>query len=190
MALFSMMEILDLLIMTAALGYVFMSYIPQPRTQYMLTGKRLGFNWDDFKFAIYVTAPAVVLHELMHKFVALWLGVKSATFSAWYFGLFLGIFLKVIHSPFILFAPGYVSIASGTPPLVMSLTAFAGPATNLGLFVLAWFVVTRKKKMSKNEAMFWYLTKQINLFLFFFNMIPFPPLDGSKVFGGLWNAFF
>lgn len=187
MALISVLEILDLLVMTAALGYVFMTYIPKSRTPYQIVHER-GFSWEDFFFAIKVTAPAIVLHELMHKFVALLLGLK-AVFHAWYFGLFLGIFLKWIGSPFILFAPGYVSMGKSSP-LLMSLTAFAGPATNLLLFLIAAGILNYATHLTKGQALFLYLTKQINLFLFIFNMLPIPPLDGSKVFYGLYKAFF
>lgn len=188
MALLSLREIFDLLVMIAALGYIFMSSIPKPRTPYQLVMER-GFSWEDFKFAVYVTGPAIVLHELMHKFVALLVGLKEAVFHAWYFGLFIGIFLKVIHSPFILFAPGYVSM-SDSSPLIMALTAFAGPAMNLVLYLVALLILHRKKSLTRMQAMFLYLTKQINLFLFIFNMLPIPPLDGSKVFYGLFKAIF
>ena len=188
MALLTIKEIFDLVVMTAALGYVFMSYIPKPRTPYQIASQH-GFSWEDFKFAVYVTAPAIVLHELMHKFVALAVGLKEAVFHAWYFGLFIGIFLKLIGSPFILFAPGYVSMSEGSP-LVTALTAFAGPGTNLLLFLIAGLILNRKTKLTKNQAILLYLTKQINLFLFIFNMLPIPPLDGSKVFYGLFKAFF
>lgn len=189
MVLFTLREIVDLVIMIAALGYVFMSYIPKPITRHDVFSRGRGFQWEDFKFAIYVTAPAIVLHELMHKFVALSLGVKDAVFQAWYFGLFLGIFLKLIHSPLILFAPGYVSFST-TSYAVTTITAFAGPAMNLLLFFLAKMVLERKSRLTKQQALLLYLTKQINLFLFVFNMLPIPPLDGSKVFYGLYKLAF
>jgi Zn-dependent protease len=188
MVLFALRELLDLLVMTLALGYVFMQSIPRTRSIYQNFRENGWFNWENYKFAIYVAAPAVVLHELMHKFVALWLGL-TAVFHAWYFGLFLGLFLKIINSPLILFAPGYVSISETTPSL-MAITAFAGPATNLVLFFIAWLILDRARHLSQKQAIFLYMTKQINLFLFIFNMLPIPPLDGSKVIFGLFQALF
>ena len=186
MAFFTFNELLDLVIMTFALGYIFMAYIKRPQKYSdLLTGK--VFNWDDFKFALIVTAPAVVLHELAHKFAGLAMGLTSI-FHASYFGLGLGVILRVFSSPFIVFIPGYVSI-SGATPLQSALTAFMGPFMNLLLFSIAYLVLQRKRKMTQNQAIFWYLTKQINLFLFFFNMIPLPPFDGSKVFAGLFGLF-
>jgi Zn-dependent protease len=188
MVLFTFREIFDLLVMTLALGYVFMHSIPKPRTPYQMLTEWKGFDWESFKFAIYVTAPAIVLHEMMHKFVALFFGLK-AVFHAWYFGLFLGIFLKIVHSPLILFAPGYVSISDATP-LLSAVTAFAGPAMNLILYLVAWLILERAPRLTQKQAIFFHLTKQINLFLFIFNMLPIPPLDGSKVFYGLFQTLF
>jgi len=68
-----------------------------------------------------------------NKFVALGFGL-SATFHASYFGLSLGVFLRLIHSPFIIFVPGFVSITGGTP-LQYSIIAAAGPLMNLILWL-------------------------------------------------------
>ena len=42
-----------------------------------------------------------------------------------------------------------------------------------------------KNKLNRNQTIFWGLTKQINIFLFIFNMLPIPPLDGFSVFRNL-----
>ena len=183
MVLFTLREIIDLVIMSGALGYIFMTYIPR---QHSYLAQTQQFNWEDFKLALYITVPAIMLHELMHKFIALALGVKDAIFHASYFGLFLGVFLKLIHSPFIMFVPGYVAI-TGASALQNTLTAFAGPAANLLLFAGAKIMLDRKKRLTRNQALLLYLTKQINLFLFIFNMLPIPPFDGSKVFAGIYT---
>jgi Zn-dependent protease len=187
MVLFTLRELFDLILMTVVLGYIFLPSIQRPRAITEMFTARL-FNWQDFRFALIVTAPAVVLHELMHKFAALFLGL-AATFHASYFGLGLGLFLRVIQSPFIVFIPGYVSI-SAAPPLASAFTAFMGPLTNLMLFCVAALVLKRAKKLKRNHIIFLALTKQINLFLFLFNMIPIPPFDGSHVVSGLFQAFF
>jgi Zn-dependent protease len=187
MAIITFTEIFHMVIMTVVLGYIFMSYIRRPKTVYDLTLG--GFDFDDFKLAIIVTAPAVILHELAHKFVALSYGL-NATFKAWFFGLALGVILKLFHSPIIIIAPGFVEISQGASNLVYALIAFAGPAINLILFLISSYVLSQKKRMTRNEAMVWYLTKQINIFLFIFNMLPIPPLDGSKVYVNLFKAIF
>lgn len=187
MVLFTFKELFDLVLMTVVLGYIFLPSIQRPRAITEMFNTR-ALNWQDFRFAILVTAPAVVLHELMHKFAALFLGL-AATFHASYFGLGLGILLRLVQSPFIVFVPGYVSI-SAAPPLASAFTAFMGPLTNLLLFCIATLMLKHAKKLKRNHALMLALTKQINLFLFLFNMIPIPPFDGFHVANGLFQTFF
>ncbi len=189
MAIITFMEIVRLVIMTAALGYIFMHFIKSPRTIDSVLEPRKGFNWQDFKFAAIVTAPGIILHEMGHKFVGMAMGIKTEFFAS-YFGLFLGMFLKWIGSPFIIFAPGYVSLTGTITDLQRFLTSFAGPFMNLALFFIAHLILDRKKSLTRNQAIALYLTKQINLFLFIFNMIPFPPFDGYGVFSSLFRMLF
>ena len=184
------MEVVRLLIMTAALGYIFMDYIKSPSTpsSQLISGKT-GFDWENFRFAALVTAPGIILHEMGHKFVGLFLGVKTEFFAS-YFGLFLGVFLKWISSPFIIFAPGYVSLSGTLTYLQSFLTSLAGPFMNLVLFVIAYFILTRKKVLTRNQAVVLHMTKQINLFLFLFNLIPLPPFDGYTIFTSLFHLIF
>ena len=189
MAFIEIKEILDLIVVTIALGYIFSAYIKRPKTELELVYPRFGLSWDDFKFAVIVTAPAVLLHELAHKFVAIALGL-TATFKAFYAGLGIGVFLRVINSPLIILAPGYVVIPPSTSNLAVFLTALSGPLTNLLLFFLAGYILNNKRKLTRNQAIALYMTKQINFFLFIFNMLPIPPLDGSKVFGSLFKLIF
>lgn len=179
----SVKEIINLAILTVAIGYIFSGFIKKPGSPF-----RAGFKWEDFKFSIIVAAPAVVLHELAHKFTAMAFGL-SANFYIWPFGIFLAVFLKVIHSPFLIIAPGYVGIPGlAQSNLTTAIIAFAGPAINLILFTTAHLILTRAKHLTRIQAVALYLTKQINLLLFIFNMLPIPPLDGSKVFSGLLSA--
>ena len=186
MAIITFREVIDLLIVTFALGYIFMPQIKKPRT--VLDILRPRFDMHDLLFAALVTAPAVILHEMAHKFVALFFGIQ-AIFKAYFFGLFLGVILSILRSPLIILAPGYVEISGGSA-LQQALIAFAGPFFNLLLFFLAKFVLEHKKKFTRTEAIGWHLTKQINIFLFVFNLLPIPPLDGSKVFYNLFKTFF
>lgn len=183
----SIQEIFYLMVLTFTIGYIFTGYIKKPKTTYELLHKKPGFNWEDFKFSILIAAPAVVLHELAHKFAAIAFGL-TATFKIFWQGLGIAIFLKLIHSPFLIIAPGYVQISSqNLYNWQGSLIAFAGPAVNLILFVAAYLILTRAKNLTRIQAVTLYLTKQINLLLFIFNMLPIPPLDGSTVVYGLFK---
>jgi len=174
-------EILSLLILTIALGYIFTGYIKKDPYQ-------LGFSWKDLQFAAIIAAPAVILHELGHKFVAILLG-HTATFFIYWWGLGLGIVLKLLSSPLLILAPAYVSIPAGIPPLDGFLIAFAGPGTNLLLFITSFLVLKYKKGLKTNTIIGWSISKKLNLYLFIFNMIPFPPLDGYHIFTNLLNVF-
>ena len=184
--LITVREIIDILIMTAVLGYIFMDYIKPSRHIDLL--RRVGFDWNAFKFSILIIGPGVILHELGHKFVAMAFGLV-ATFKMWTTGLLFGVVLKLLHSPLIILAPGYVDISGGAY-ISRALIAFAGPGVNVLLFGIASVVLKKKKRMTQREYTIWHITKKINLFLFIFNMIPIPPLDGSKVFYNLFKAFF
>ena len=186
MPIITFSEIINLIILTAAIGYIFTGYIRDPSQSFSLKQK---FNWKDFKFALLVSAPGVVIHELAHKFVAIAFGLSAKFFIFWW-GLGIAIFLKLISSPFILIAPGYVLI-EGTPTELQSiLTSFAGPAVNLIIFFVAWLILNNAKKLTRRQAVTLFLTKKINLFLFIFNMLPIPPMDGSKVIFGIFKLLF
>ncbi|HLC22697.1 MAG TPA: M50 family metallopeptidase [Candidatus Nanoarchaeia archaeon] len=178
-------EIIQLIVLTVVLGYIFSSFIQRPKPLYEL---RPWFDWDDVKFAAMVAAPAVILHEFGHKFVALALGLE-ATFSIWPTGLFIGIVLKLLHSPILFLAPAYVSFSANATAMQSILISVAGPAVNLLLWGISAHVLKTKRRMTQNELVGWAISKKLNLFLFVFNMIPVPPLDGFKVLLGIIHLF-
>lgn len=178
--IFTLRELFDVVIMTLAVGYIFMD---------LFRRQPYGFDKKAFGFACLVTAPALIVHELAHKFIALGFGLE-ATFHAAYFWLALGIILKMLRFGFIFFVPAYVSIGNGAvAPSASALIAFAGPALNLVLFLGAW-ILLKQRKMKRTTWMFLQVTKQINLFLFVFNMLPIKFFDGWTVYQGLYKIFF
>ena len=190
---FSLIEIIDIIIMTVVVGYIFMAFLRKPTPDYYL--KKQSFDWESFKLACWITGPALILHELAHKFVALGYGYQ-ATFHAAYVFLALGVILRLMKSNFIFFVPAYVAIGCKAavnctiPPLQSALIAGAGPFTNFALFIASALVLKYKKKMSKKTRVILHLTKLINLFLFIFNMLPFYIFDGYKFFTGIYHHFF
>jgi len=177
---FTIREFIDVIIMTVVVGYIFMDLF---RTSH------IKFDMNAFKFACLVTAPALIVHELAHKFTALSFGL-DASFHAAYVWLAIGLLLKLMRSGFIFFVPAYVSISgAAVTPLQSGLTALAGPLFNLIFFVVAWALL-KQKTLKKSTFMFLQVTMQINLFLFVFNMLPIPGFDGLKVYTGLYAAFF
>lgn len=186
MPLITIKEIIDLVLVTLVIGYIFSGSIKKPITEYSII--KSSFSFDDFKLALLSAGPAVILHELAHKFVAMSFGLV-AEFQAFWFGLGLGIFLKLINSPFLIVAPGYVAIYGLDNPLLIGITSLAGPLTNLILFGISHYVLNHYK-LTRNQAIILYLSKQMNLILFVFNMLPIPPLDGYKVFSSLFRIIF
>ncbi|MBS3167663.1 hypothetical protein J4216_00885 [Candidatus Woesearchaeota archaeon] len=188
MAFISLIEIIHIAIVILGVGYIFTGLLPLRITKNVLDSYTKKFNWKEFWFACLVASPGIILHEMAHKFVALGLGLQ-ALFQVSYFGLALGIILKILNTGFIILAPGYVLI-SGATTLESILTAAAGPLTNLILWVAGFLIIKHSKKLSRKQAIFWSLTAEINKWLFIFNILPIPPLDGSKIWIPLFQMIF
>ena len=190
MALFILGEMFDMIIMTLVVGYIFSGLFKKPVQEDYDPLKQIkqGVFSDDFKFAVIVAAPAIILHELGHKFVALSFGLEAVFQAAWFF-LMLALLMKLMNFGFIFIVPAYVSIIGRATPLESSLIAFSGPAVNLILWLLA-LLALKKNFFPKKYNTALLLTSKINMFLFIFNMLPIPGFDGSKVFLGLVQAFF
>lgn len=185
MTLITLTEIMYFLVLTAVVGFIFTGvFVIKPRTIYDRMHPK-KWRWADFKFAIFIAAPAIVLHELGHKFVAMAYGY-SATFELFPFGLVLGIFLKLINSPLMILSPGYVSIGTEAfaDPIAYRIIAFAGPAVNLILWLGSLLILKFNYNLSRKQATVLTFVKILNMMLFLFNMIPLGPFDGQKVFFG------
>jgi Zn-dependent protease len=73
------------------------------------------------------------------------------------------------------------------PKWGMALTSLAGPLSNFIFAGICWIVLPFIRVRTATEPMYYvfalvYLTMRLNIGLGLFNMIPIPPLDGSKVF--------
>ena len=186
-------EIVDIIVMTLAVGFIFKDiFKSRPKVEvltpeYYLKQKS-GFNWNDFWYAAAIVAPCIILHEFGHKFVAIAFGMQ-AVFNASYFGLLFGIILKLISPGFLFFIPAYVSILGSGTHIQFAGIAFAGPFVNL-IFWLGSLIVLKKAKLKKDAFRFVFLISKINMLLFVFNMLPIPGFDGFSVYSHLLQAFF
>ncbi|HII54369.1 hypothetical protein COT30_03220 [Candidatus Micrarchaeota archaeon CG08_land_8_20_14_0_20_49_17] len=129
----------------------------------------------------------VVLHELAHKFVAIRYGA-FARFIAWPAGLALMIIMAAMHFPLLIAAPGAVYIFTPLGKKEYGIVSVAGPLTNIALsliFAAAMFPVAALTSAMPGISTYLMLLlasgAQINAWLAVFNMLPIPPLDGSKV---------
>lgn len=124
------------------------------------------------------------MHELAHKFSAIYYGAK-AEFKFWPTGLLFAIGLSLITSGgFVFAAPGAVYIwGKNITKKENGIISLLGPLSNFVMAIIALiisFFITHKYILT-----IFFAIVQINLFLGIFNMIPIPPLDGFKVFR--WN---
>ncbi|MCK5113053.1 MAG: Zn-dependent protease [Thermoplasmatales archaeon] len=90
------------------------------------------------------------------------------------FALFLGVTVGIVFA-----APGAVQIFGSPSREKMGKIAAAGPSTNLMisvLFFLLWFSSGGYLRYIS------FFIAYINAFLAFFNLLPFGPLDGMKIF--------
>ena len=195
-----MAELIDLFIMIVALGIIFRGiFAPPTQTRpakkegpgTLLTSlapvTRSSFFWREFFFAVMIAAPAVVFHEAAHKVVGILFG-QDATFHAHLPFLAFGILLRLFNAGFIFFVPGYVSVDATVADFDHFFIALAGPLANLFLFALAMLLL--RFAWTKRYHYHLRLVRRINLFLFFFNIIPIPPFDGFHIVTNAWALLF
>lgn len=145
------------------------------------SGRNIG---SDFGYIFLITALTVgiafILHEIAHKYVAQRFGCW-AEFRAYNTGLILAIGMSFL-TPFVFAAPGAVMISGLVTADENGKIAAAGPITNLVLAGLFWLgIVFIPFDSYSLVSSFLYSGFQVNAWLALFNLIPMPPLDGSKI---------
>ena len=143
---------------------------------------------------------SIVIHEISHGYAAYLLGDDTAKRMGRlslnplnHIDIFGTIILPIILMMTAGFAFGYAKPVPINPHNFkdykkgMGITGAAGPIAN---FIIAFlltivFVILVKSGVSANARVFDVitLTIQVNVFLALFNLIPVPPLDGSRIVG-------
>jgi Zn-dependent protease len=148
-------------------------------------------------FLVVIIIFSAIIHEVMHGYAADWLGDHTARYAG-----------RLTLNPI----PHIDPIGSILLPLVLALSgspiffgwakpvpynpynlrpgrfseaivAGAGPASNAVIAILFGFIV--RFNIDPTLADFFFLIVVVNVMLCIFNLIPIPPLDGSKVLEAL-----
>lgn len=143
-------------------------------------------------FAVLIVS--VILHEIMHGYVAKLLGDDTAEEEG---RLTLNPIphidpIMTLALPLLLAFTGQPIFGAAKPVPVlrhrlrwnefgMALVALAGPLTNLILAIIGGLLLRFSGINDVYWTTWWFYFVQINVGFFLFNMIPIPPLDGSRV---------
>ena len=125
-----------------------------------------------------------IFHELGHKFVAMHYGYY-AEYELWPTGLIIALVSSFFG--FIFAAPGAVVIYSqGMEKKTNGIISIAGPIVNIILGLIFFLILGSLGDFVYTETgaivyLICVLGTRINFFLAAFNLLPIPPLDGSKV---------
>lgn len=150
-----------------------------------------------------VVLLSMTLHEAMHAFVGYWLGDDTAKLEGRltlnpikhidpFLTLLLPIMLAVVGGPIfggakpVPFNPGRVRYGEWGAAMI----AVAGPLTNLVLaFILFGVLVISGVGYDGLWETILLTAVSVNLGFFIFNILPIPPLDGSRVLYALAPEF-
>ena len=125
-----------------------------------------------------------IFHELGHKFSAMHYGYY-AEYELWPTGLLIALVSSFFG--FIFAAPGAVVIYSnGMEERTNGIISIAGPLVNIALGLIFFIILGSLGNSIYTEtddilSLICVLGTRINFFLAAFNLLPIPPLDGSKV---------
>jgi Zn-dependent protease len=144
---------------------------------------------------------SVVFHEVAHGMMAYYLGDSTAKDEGrltlnpiphidLFGSILLPGFLLLVNSPILFGAAKPVPVNFNNLRNLrwgIILVAFAGPLTNFVLAGVAAAVYHMAPNLSVMGEEVLYKTILLNLVLALFNLIPIPPLDGSKILASLFG---
>lgn len=177
---FTLAEIRDLTISALLLGFLFSIAFGT------FAYKKPSDALVNFLIALAIVAPALIFHELAHKFVAQKYDCKAA-YVLWPNGAIISFLLTLLTGGRLIFAAlGAVMIQTkystrlgykfiGLSNEEIGKISLAGPLVNFSLAIIGFVLIPLSRS-------FFSVFVQINLIIALFNLIPFPPLDGSKIF--------
>lgn len=146
---------------------------------------------------IFILIISVVLHEMAHGYAANWLGDPTARLA----GRLTANPIPHLDPMMSVILPGLL-LVSGSPIIFgaakpvpynpynftnqkwgEAIVAAAGPAANIAIAIVFALLVRSAETLglSSSFAELSVMVIVLNIFLAFFNLVPIPPLDGSKI---------
>ena len=153
----------------------------------------------DIIFGLVVLIFSVILHEVAHGHMANWLGDPTARLAGRLTlnplrhidplgSVILPALLLITHAPILI---GYAKPVPYNPYNLRGrygegLVAFAGPGTNILLALIFGFLIRFSgAQLGPDLISAFAIIVYVNMLLALFNLLPIPPLDGSKVLSTL-----
>lgn len=156
-------------------------------------------------FQIIILIISVVIHEVSHGYAALWMGDVTAKYAGRLTlnpikhldplgSVILPALLVLSSSGFVV---GWAKPVPYNPYNLRNqrwgelIIAIAGPISNILIAILVGTFVRFSAGFGLSDMFIQlaFITIVINLFLALFNLVPIPPLDGSKILFGLFPGF-
>ena len=150
----------------------------------VITGMGFGADWlvgmlIALGISLITAGLGFIVHETAHKFVA-----EKENCHAEYRANNPMLIVALVTSLFgiVIAAPGAVHVSGHPSPSQRGKTALAGPAANIILGIVFLILSIALNGFWARAALF---GSMINVWLGLFNLLPFGPFDGAKVF--TWN---
>jgi len=186
---FSRKEILNLLV---AMGILTIAF------SFTTSGNNLIFsgfkNLENFPSSILLSFLGIVsaffVHEISHKFMAQKYGLWSE-FRMYPQGLILS-FILAFLTGFVFAAPGAVMFRGESRTFETGRIAAAGSSANIVTAAITLILYNVFFEFEDIGILFAFICL-VNILLAIFNLLPFAPLDGSKVIhwnGVIWSILF
>ena len=175
---FSSIEIRDILIALLIISVAFTVILV--RAGNVIYADRMMNILILFGLSALLVSTGFLLHEFAHKFVAQRYGAW-AEFRMYPAGLMMALMFSFFG--FLFAAPGAVYINGRIDDRMNGKISVAGPLVNIIIGGIAMTVAYTVTDDLIGWIAYWFAF--FNMFLAFFNLLPIPPMDGSKILK--WN---